>query len=132
MHPFPLSHPTMTTAATPALDPALPRLIEGRTAKKGIDSRFWFGLAQNAAEGKQMVAELSAGFDTYLANRRIGKETLYAFDMVEAVLSPEDVAAEQDFIEKLAKLPRDEKFANFLDFIGKKDLTKKYKQRSKR
>lgn len=121
------------TTAPEATDAAnLPRLIEGRTAKKGVDSRFWFGLAQNAAEGKQMVAALAEGFDAFLAARRVAKDSLHRFDMVEAVLTQEEVAAESGFIEQLAKLTDAQKFANFLEFVGKRDLTKKYKQRSKR
>ncbi len=121
----------LAKAATSAEHANLPCVVVGLSKKAGAQEIFWFTTAATGTEGLALAADAVVGFYAYLIKRHIKVEALRGFDITTTVLSDEEAGRSTDLIAKLKELSDDEKYANFVEFIGKRDLTPRYKSRGR-
>lgn len=121
-------------AVTPAVTEKAdqPHAILGMTKNAGDQNVFWFSTVQAGKDAQEAIASLRAGLYGYLVTRQIPLESLRGFEIKAVPQTADELAQNKEFLEQLATLGADQKYLNFVDFVGKRDLTPKYKSRGRR
>lgn len=119
----------ITPAVTERLDQA--HAIMGFT-RATHDNVFWFASVKTGADAQAAIADVRAKFYGYLVSRSIPFDVLNGFEIKAVAQTAEEVAENKKFLDELAELTDEQKFMNFVDFVGKRDLTPKYKSRGRK